>query len=266
MEIRVLGTVAPIPYKDMNCPGFLVTSGEQKVMLDCGNGTTRLIDGYKDLKNLIVILSHFHPDHYADIFALGNLTYLQNKFGYLDKRVDVYTPKCCESTKGDNYQITISKPIPDYHYIVNTEHEHFLDFHDYNEFTDLNHGDMKIKFYKTLHGLNGHAIRIESNEGVVVYSGDTGYDEGLAEFAKSSDAFICEATFLKGQVKGANTHLYAHEAGKLASLANVKNLYLFHTYPEFDKEEYVKEAKEYFDNTSSLKEGQILSLNKEAKL
>ncbi|MCH5167199.1 MAG: MBL fold metallo-hydrolase [Erysipelotrichales bacterium] len=265
MEIKVLGTVAPIPSGDMNCPGFLVSHDDYRIMLDCGNGSTRLIDRYKDLKNLIIILSHFHPDHYADIFAMGNLTYIQNKYGYLDERINVYHPKGCESKK-DEKQILVPVLIPDHDFIKNTNHEHFLNFNDYSSVDNLTHGDMKITFYKTLHGLNGHAVRIESDSGVLVYSGDTGYDENIKEFAKNADAFICEATFLRGQLKGENTHLYAHEAGRLASLAQVKDLYLFHTYPDFNKEDYVNEAKEIFPNTHSLREGQILTLNKEANL
>lgn len=265
MEIRICGTVAPYPKGDMNCPSFLVSDGDKKVLLDCGNGSTRLIDMYKDLKDLIVILSHFHPDHYADIFALGNLTYIKNRYGYLDEKVDVYIPKILEELKSSPNVISAGKNIADYNYIRETKHKHFLNFQDYSKGSKFLHGNMEITFFKTMHDLNGHAIKIKSDDGIIVYSGDTGYDEGLADFAKKADIFICEATFLKGQVKGRNTHLYAYEAGKLASLADVKDLYLFHTYPEIDKEEYVKEAKEYFDNTHSLKEGQILSLTKEEK-
>ena len=54
--------------------------------------------------------------------------------------------------------------------------------------------------------------------------------------------FICESTFLKGQNKTEDTHLFAYEAALIASRANVNKLYLTHFWPEIDPEEYLNEA------------------------
>ena len=63
-------------------------------------------------------------------------------------------------------------------------------------------------------------------------------------FAKDADLLICESTFLKGQLKNDDNHLYAYEAGMIARDANAKKLLLTHFWPEIDKQKYVDEAKE----------------------
>lgn len=263
MEIKVLGTVSPWPKGDMNCPGFLVSDKDNKIMLDCGNGSTSLLDMYKDLKNLTLIISHFHPDHYGDLFALANATFVQNKYGFLDKRVEVLIPPEIEKvrTYGPNGH-TYKDNIPDYNFIKNTKHENYFDIKTYSSSSKIKIGNISISFYKTIHDLNAHAIKLESEDGIIVYSSDTTYDQYLAEFAANSDIFICEASFLKGQVKGSAKHLYAYEAGRLANLANVKDLYLYHTFPEIEKEQYLNEALEEFASSHIIHEGEILTLNK----
>ena len=94
-----------------------------------------------------------------------------------------------------------------------------------------------------------------------VYSGDTGYKENLLSgFAKDADILLCESTFLRGQTRLHDNHLYAYEAATIAKDANVKKLILTHFFPEIEKEEYVNEAKEIFENTTAAEEGKILKL------
>lgn len=103
---------------------------------------------------------------------------------------------------------------------------------------------------------------MDTNVGSIVYSGDTGYSEKLKKFAQNCDIFICESTFLKGQIRLENTHLYAHEAAMIAKEANVKQLILTHFWPELDKNLYLKEAKEIFENTEVAEEGKKLILRR----
>lgn len=272
MEIKVLGTVSPYPKGNSNCPGFLISDGISKVMLDCGPGTSRMLSVYKDLKNLAIIISHYHPDHYADILPIAYASYLNNKLGYLDERVKVYLPEPdqIEVTKhgvdkdGWGTMWKEVENIIDYSFIKNKDRENYLEFIDYNQDANLKVGSMKITFAKNQHGINTYAAKIKSDDGVVVYSSDTGYqNNSVVNLAKDADILICESTFLRGQTREKDTHLFAHEAAKIARDANVRNLYLFHTYPELDKERYVLEAKEIFENTHSLSEGEVITLRKE---
>ena len=73
----------------------------------------------------------------------------------------------------------------------------------------------------------------------------------ICYFAKNANMLICETTFLKGQNKSVDNHLYAYEAGIIARNANVDKLLLMHFWPSIDKSEYVDEASEYFNNVEA---------------
>ena len=79
-------------------------------------------------------------------------------------------------------------------------------------------------------------------------------------FAKDANLLICESTFLKGQVKSSDTHLFAFEAGMIARDANVHQLLLTHFWPLISKEQYVMEARGVFSNTEAAEEGKKLIL------
>ncbi len=78
--ITPLGTVSPMCYKNKNCPGFLIESEDKKILLDCGNGVSRLFDMENDLKDLIIIISHLHKDHYSDLSCFGYESYTEQNF------------------------------------------------------------------------------------------------------------------------------------------------------------------------------------------
>ena len=262
MEIKVCGSVAPYPKDNMHCSSFLVQENDTKILLDAGFGSSAELDMLKDLRNLSIIISHYHPDHYADLLAITNSSYIGKKLGYLDNPIDVYLPD--DGIKQPNlgeWQTSIIIPS-DYRYLT-TCRPNYMKFHKYDETSEIKIDGLKVKFVRTPHEGESHAIKIITSSETLVYSGDTDYEDNpLGEFALNADALICEATYLKGQDKGRDQHLYAYEAAKIAAKASVKNLYLCHTYPELDKSLYVKEAKEIFLNTHSVEEKQIIKLGK----
>lgn len=76
IKITPFGTVSPYFKGDMNCPGFLVETNQEKILLDCGNGITRYLDLVKDLNNLTIIISHLHKDHYGDLLSIAQSSYV----------------------------------------------------------------------------------------------------------------------------------------------------------------------------------------------
>ena len=84
--ITPLGTVSPYPKGNTNCPGFLVEYNEYKVLLDCGEGISKLLKFPDDLNNLIIIISHLHKDHYSGLSSIAYASFVYKNLGYLDKR------------------------------------------------------------------------------------------------------------------------------------------------------------------------------------
>lgn len=238
MNLKVLGSVSPYPKGKNNGVSFLIKTkyDNQNIILDLGSGSTRLLDMTMDLDNLIVIISHLHKDHYTDISALAYASFVGHKLGYVNKRIKVYIPKCEE--------------LIDYKYLMNYGNEHYLEFIPYDAL-DLNIGkETHITSNYNPHDIISNSIKIEDSGISIVYSGDTGYENNtLKTFAKDADLLVCESSFIKGQAKSLDNHLFAYEAGLIAKEAKVHKLMLTHFYPEIDKQKYVDEAKNtYFSD------------------
>lgn len=251
MEIKILGSVSPYCTNSKNCPGILIKSSDQNILLDCGPGISNQLDMNKDLNNLTIIISHYHQDHFAELLSLALTSYVYHNLGYLKNKIKIYLPKPNNET------------ILHYRYLTNLGPLNYWNIYTYDENTIIKISDTLITFSPNPHDIPSYAIKVSNNNQVLVYSGDTGYQGNTIEsFAYNSNLLICESTFLNHQNKNRDFHLYAHEAALIAKKAQVKELILTHFWPEIPKEEYLNEALEIFPYTSCAIEGKKLILKK----
>lgn len=271
LEITPLGTVSTFCYEDKCCPGFLVKHNNQNVLLDCGNGITKHMNFPNDLNNLTIFISHLHPDHYGELLSIAQTSLVFNRLGYLTQKIKVYIPegdirKVSEDYKdedGWSASRLVEKPLIDFDYLMNLEKHGFIEFITYKENDKINMDDMEISFKRNPHQIITYSTKIQTSENTIVYSSDTGFKNNTLEnFSKDANLLICESTFLRGQMRLEDYHLYAHEAGKIAASANVEKLLLTHFWPMIPKEQYVEEAKEFFENTEPAIEGKKLILRR----
>ena len=271
ITITPLGTVSPYCKGNSNCPGFLVSDGEKKIMLDCGNGICRYLNIETDLTDLIIIISHLHRDHYGDLTSIAYASLIYKKLGFISDKIKVYIPSGDMMEYEEHYldndgwgcSKTKKKPIYDYEYLKSLANESYLEFIDYDYRTEINHGKMKINFKRNPHPITTYSVKITDGENSLVYSSDTGYlGNCLTNFSKNVDMLICESSFIRGQNKNSDNHLFAYEAAKIAYDAKVKQLVLTHFWPEIEKERYVNEAKMVFENTVAAEERKKLVLKK----
>jgi len=268
MLIKTCGTVSPYCHKNKNCPGYLIQEESSKVLLDCGNGVMRELNLTEDLENLTVIISHLHKDHYGDLLSLAYASYVHKSLGLLKRKIKVYLPKpnlegefIYNNINGEKITKQLESTLFDYLYLTNFQKEQYLDISTYDENTILKLGSLTINFAKNPHQVTTYSIKVSSNNQKLVYTSDTGYNGNIVtNFAKEADLLICEATYLEGQKRTIDNHLYAKEAGLIAKEANVKKLLLTHFWPEIPKEQYLFEAKLNFSETMVAEEGKILLL------
>lgn len=250
--ITPLGTVSPYLKGDRNCPGFLIEYKDVKILLDCGNGITRLLHFPTDLKNLHVIITHYHKDHFGDIGALQYASYVYHNLGLLKDKIKIFLPK---NDFGFN-----RKSI-----VANKEtYSRYIDINDGSRFTV---GDLEIIFEdNNSHSIESYMIKLKIQEFVIVYTSDVGTTNfnKMIEFCKNADLIICESSFLKKHNSQSLTHMTAYDAGVLASCSCTKRLLLTHFWPEEDRQLYLKEAKQSFENTEIAEEGKKLILRREA--
>ena len=246
--ITPLGTISPYPKGNRNCPGFLVEYNNKKILLDCGNGITRLLDLKKDLNNLIIIITHLHKDHFGDIGSIQYASYTYHNLGLLDNKVKIYLPK-------KDY-------LHNKKSIIKTK-ESYSEYYDIVNNSILLIDDLKITFHNNYsHSIETYMIKLENNNSKVVYTSDIGIInlEDRINFCNNSDLLICESSYLQKHITNNKSHLTAKDAAILANLSNSKELLLTHFWPEEDVFLYKKEAKEYFDNTSIAEECKKLVL------
>ena len=267
--VKILGTVSPYPKDDKNCPGYLFKYNNYNILFDCGNGCTRLLNFKEDLNNLKIFISHLHPDHYGDLISLLQAIYVYRKYGYTYDDIELFIPvtKVMEKehytdTDGWGSFRTIEKDIIDFKYIKKYAKSIDIKLHEYDNCFNIKYDNISIENILVPHQIDSYAFKLKTPDGVVVYSSDTGSKNNLRKFARGCNLFICESTFLKGQFRMEDYHLYAYEAASIAKDANVRKLLLTHFWPEENKYKYLDEAKNIFANTEVAEEGKEYILRK----
>ena len=212
-----------------------------------------------------------HKDHYGDLLSIAQSSYVLKRLGYLQEKIKVYIPKGdvvkvkedYEDSDGWDVSRMVKKNLLDFDYIMALSKVGYLEVIPYDNKFRLNFDNMELSFSKNPHQIITYSTKLETEGLKLVYSSDTGYyGNSLEKFAKDANLLICESTFLRGQIKSEDNHLFAYEAGLIAKNANVERLLLTHFWPEIDKQNYVDEAKEYFDNVEAAVEGKVLRLKR----
>jgi ribonuclease BN (tRNA processing enzyme) len=227
IRVTVLGASGSYPSPGGACSGYLVEGAGTRVWVDAGSGTfANLQKHLPDLGALDgVILSHAHPDHWADVLGY------QVVVRHIHKRqgVPVFGP-------------------PDLRLMLEAIHgptEPELDWTTVSDGMTAEVGELRLRFSRTDHQGETYAVRLEANGVSVGYSADTGTGWGLSALGPELDLALCEAT-LPPEDAGSIPHLTAAEAGTSAKAAGVRRLVLTHFQPGVDREQQKALGSEAF--------------------
>ena len=213
------GTIAFSPTR--SCAGYYLEAGDARALLDCGPGTTRRLAQYGLPWQALthVVLSHFHIDHHHDLLPL----LFAWKYGQLPPRsepVDVIGPVGLKSlleklaaAHGDwvlnpGYPVRITELPPG---------------------NGAPLGDAHLDCIKVPHTPESVAYSVSRGGKRFVYSGDTGYNTALADWAKDCDVLLMECSLPTPMA--IVEHLTPEQCGDLARLAEPRLLVLTHLYP-----------------------------------
>ncbi|MBM7635499.1 MBL fold metallo-hydrolase [Streptococcus saliviloxodontae] len=216
MKLTTLGCWGAYPYKDGGTTSYLLTGHDGfQLLIDCGSRAVNELE--KEISPLdldAVLISHYHPDHVADLGVLRHYFQLYPKHLWEPKELPTY------GHDEDSYEFAkltlpgVSKGIA----------------YDVNGIETI--GPFEISFIKTVHPVVCYAFRIvEPATGqIFVFTGDTGYFDGLADFAAGADLFLADVYLYEGN-ENHIAHLTTKEAGEIAAQAGVKKLVLTHMPP-----------------------------------
>ncbi|CAN5562351.1 MBL fold metallo-hydrolase [soil metagenome] len=222
MRLTTLGTGTISLAPQRVCAGYFVESGSVRLLLDCGSGIAhRLAEkdiAWQDITH--VAFTHFHLDHISDFPTLV----FAWKYGSLPGRsapLTVIGPVGTAALLGrladafgdwlrdPGFPITVNELAPG-------------DAIDLGDSTLL--GATKVP-----HTDESVAYSISRNGRRIVYTGDTGYDPMLGEWARGSDVLLCECSLPSAMA--IPLHLTPEQCGALAAAALPKHLVLTHFYP-----------------------------------
>ena len=186
MKIRFLGSGDAFCHGGRMNACILVDREESggKFLIDCG--ATAMVALHKFNINTdeidMIFISHLHGDHYAGLpFFLMNSRFYKRK-----KPLAIYGPIGVEQRVKDTMELF----FPD-----STKIEfHFpLCFNELAVVTGIT-DDLKLTSYEMSHfsGAPSLAFRIEADNKILSYSGDTEWVHALADVALKADLFICE--------------------------------------------------------------------------
>ena len=225
MELTVLGSGTAIPLKERSSPSLaLVVEGDLTVF-DMGPGSLRQLAmadlDYEALSR--VFITHFHPDHTADLvhllFSSRNPAVMARRRPFVVSGPPGLRNLIGALEQAYNGWLTLPPGLME----IEELNPHTTRKRRYESFT--------LRWVPVRHTPHSLAYRVTARNGKsIVYSGDTGFCREMVGIASGADLLVLEASFPDGrEVEG---HLTPSKAGRIAAEAGVHRLLLTHFYPE----------------------------------
>lgn len=210
----MLGTGVGIPQPGRSQAAVLMES-DQPLLLDCGAGTLLRLDQLGiSLEALdTVVLTHLHLDHVSDLLALANARYLADMPG-----LQVFGPE------GTEVYVKIAKSVYPNLDKMDVAVRELLPM----DSISLNGFDIFAE--EACHGVTALAYRLEAEEKVLVYSGDTEPSQRVAALAKGADLLVHECSF--PEPFDVTNHTTPKKLGNMLRNLGVKRVVLTHLYPQ----------------------------------
>ncbi|MBC7633646.1 MAG: MBL fold metallo-hydrolase [Flavobacterium sp.] len=244
MKLTVIGCAGSFPGPDSPASCYLLEAPFEgrtyRLLLDLGSGAFGPLQRHCDVSDIdAVALSHLHADHCFDMSAF----YVVSKYnpdGPLD-RIPVLAPEGADTFLASAYGI--EEPCG--------MNEQFA-FEPWLDGRQSVVGPFTVLAVRVDHPVPAYAIRISTPEGSLVYSGDTGPTEALADLAAGADLFLCEASFLEDAINPPNLHLTGAEAGDYATRGGVGRLLVTHIPAWTDRAMVEADVKSTWDGPYEL--------------
>jgi len=198
VSVTVLGSGDAFATAGRSQSGYLIRAKDACILMDAGPDLL----GSLKRKNLapadidIVVISHLHGDHY------GGLPFLMLEYMYEsppERMIHVVGPRNLESR---SYRMMkLAYPRFDLDVI-----RHWLHFIEIAPHEEVRLGRVRIDAIRSPHTNPdvSLSLRLRMAGRTIVYSGDSGWNEELVEFARDADLFLCECTYFE------SSHLEFH--------------------------------------------------------
>ncbi len=243
MRVTTVGTGAAAPSPRRVCAGHLVVAGDVRLLMDCGSGVVHRMAALRLDWSAIthVALTHFDNDHVSDLATL----LVAFRYGQLPPRSAPCTILGPPGTAAllDRLAAALWDKLlaPGYPRVVREVAS--------GERVELDAG-VTLEARKVPHTDESVGWEVAADGVRLVYTGDTGYDEGVAEWAAGCDLLLTECSL--PDALGIPSHLTPTQAGRMARLAGARRLVLTHFYPPVERVDVRSAVAAEYDGTVDL--------------
>ena len=234
MKLTILGSGTLVPSESRNSAGYFVELPDARIMMDCGAGTLHALARYgvpwEQMTHLFI--SHFHVDHAGELASLmfafrnGMKTSRKEPFTIigprgLDRVIEGLKLAYGASLFEAKFPLTVRMIAP-------------------GETIELG-STSTLSVAKTPHTRESLAVKIESGNRKLCYTGDTDYDDRLESFFQNADILISECSFR--EPREGVPHLSVRGVARLACQSEVARLVVTHFYFDVDEMELKNELQ-----------------------
>ncbi|MFN8122380.1 MAG: MBL fold metallo-hydrolase [Thermoleophilia bacterium] len=215
------------PGEAQSC--YLVRAGGRAVCLDLGAGALNRLQAHVAPQDLeLLVISHLHPDHCADLLSLR--VYMAWGPGS-GRRLRVLAPE------GTRERMTSFAGEDGWDRAFA-----FEAFAGDRGALDLG-GGLELRYREVPHLKPTYAVRLDLDGRSLVYGADCAECDELAELARDADLLVAECSSGADPVPDGLAHLDAGQAAAIANRAGARRLLLTHCYPEHDRDAALARAR-----------------------
>lgn len=226
MKIIPIGIWGGYPNKNEATSAFLIEQDGFRCLVDCGSGVLAAVQNYTELRDLnAVIISHYHPDHVADIGVLQHAAMVGMQLNEWNTPLFIHA----HDKDPDEFEKLSYKGVTEGRAIQASE--------------TLELGPWQVTFCETIHPVYCLAMRFTADGRTVVFTADTSWKEELVDFSREADLLVAESNLYEKYIGIIQGHLSGSQAGELAERAGAKQLLLTHLPQYGELDEILQAAK-----------------------
>lgn len=221
MILTMLGNSGPYPAPGGACSGYLLENEGKKIILDLGPGTLAnylLVGEIEEID--MIILSHLHGDHIADLLVLRYALEMEGR------RIPLYAP---------------DSPAEEF---ARLAYKEVFEVKALTEDTSFNFAGLDFSFRQMMHPYKDMAVKVKEGQRTFMYTGDTADCTALREFAAGVNVLLCDTAFLEDV--NSDKHLSLDQAIAVANEAGVRRLIMTHFNPRIRPEKYYQAGAHKF--------------------
>ena len=194
VEVQILGSGDAFGSGGRFQACFYVQSEKLRFLIDCGASSLIAMKRFGADPSLVdlILLSHLHGDHFGGVpFFI-----LDGQFRRRTRPLIIAGPPGLESRVRQAMEVFFPGSS-------RVQQKFAIEFMELKDRSWTTIGPLKVTPYSVVHasGDTPYALRIEFEDKVIGYSGDTEWTEALVEASQGANLFICEAYFFDKKIK-----------------------------------------------------------------